>query len=294
MNGVPLPLRLRVVAREGARGEAARHAAAIAAALRVAGCDAELVGAAGPIGPSLQLFDPAIAQPEPGGRAMLWVVSHAGAAAAAPLDRYDHVFAGSARLADALSGRLGARVSVLPPATDPRRMRPRSDAIEAGLLFVGDERPGGRPALELAVRERFAPEIWGRGWDDRRDLAQLLRGEVVCEDELARRYAGAWAVLHDTAEDERRFGLLPGRALDALGCGAPLILDEVAETPEALLPWIHVWRRPEDFREMVEAALAEGEIRRAARRGFALEVASRHSFAVRAETILSKAREILG
>lgn len=299
------PLRIRIKIAPRSRARAQRwgdwyFAAALAEALRAGGAAAEVEtredwareGRPGDV--ALHLRGWGGWRPEPGRPALLWLVSHPGRATAEELDAYDHVFVASDLHAAELAPRLGARVSPLLQATDPAVMRPGPDAIESGLLFVGNNRRGGRPALALAIAERFAPSVWGWGWRGLAEVAPLLRGDHAPNAELGRRYAGAWAVLSDTWRDMRRLGYLPNRVFDVLASGAPLVTDAVAAIPDELRPWLHVWRRPREFRAVVEAALAEGESRRDARRAFANEVAARHCFAVRAAEIAAKARAILG
>ena len=80
---------------------------------------------------------------------------------------------------------------------------------------------------------------------------------------------------------------------DVLACGAPLVSDDVRALPADLSEWVYTFTDEQSFRAGVEAALAEGPERRAARRAFAQVVRREHSFAARAATIEEYARRIL-
>lgn len=232
--------------------------------------------------------------PAPGLVPILWIISHPGNVTAEETRLYAHVFTASAKHARIVRRTAGAPASALLQAHDPAIMNPDVAPVPSGLLYVGNNRRGGRPALDLAAAEGFAPELWGAGWEAHPSHARFLKGRFIPNGELGRHYAGARAVLNDTWRDMRRGGFLSNRVFDVLATGAPLVSDAVPGTPEELLPWIHAYRGPADFRQAVEAALAEGEERRAARKAFAKAINARHSFAARASEIVSKARDLMG
>ena len=233
-------------------------------------------------------------RPRPGLVSLMWIISHPGNVQPEELEPYHHVFTASVKHKRKLRKQIGERVSTLFQAHDPAIMNPDVEPIPSGLLYVGNNRRGGRPALDLATTAGFDVSLWGSGWAGHPVHARFLKGAFIPNAELGRHYAGARAVLNDTWRDMRLAGFPSNRIFDVLAAGAPLVSDAVPGTPEDLLPWIHAWERAEDFPAAVEAALAEGEERRAARRAFAKDVNARHSFRARAAEISARARELVG
>lgn len=209
------------------------------------------------------------------------------------LAAYDHVFTASVKHKRTLRRALGAKVSSLWQAHDPEIMRPGLEPVESGLLFVGVNRWGGRPAPSLAAGAGYDVALWGAGWADHPEFSRFHRGDLIPNAVLGRHYAGARAVLNDHWRDMRLNGYVSNRIFDALACGAPLISDTVGGMPPEFTPWIYSFTDEPGFREAAEAAPAEGRERRAARLAFAKTLNERHSFATRATSIVDKARELL-
>lgn len=232
-------------------------------------------------------------EPIPGRISMLWIISHPGNVRGEEMLEYDHVFTASGRGQRALRRLLGrGRVSQLLQATDPEIMRPYDVESDGSMLFVGVNRRGGRPSLDMALRCGYDVKLWGKGWVGHERFAPFLQGQFLPNGTLGQHYSGAGVVLNDHWRDMRANGLVSNRVFDVLACGAPLLSDKVAGLPAALEPWIYTFDDEASFREGAEAALAEGPERRAERRAFAETVRQEHSFAARAVTIENWARAV--
>ncbi|WP_316015317.1 glycosyltransferase [Roseobacter sp. HKCCA0434] len=232
--------------------------------------------------------------PKPGRTSLMWIISHPGNVPAEEMTGYDHVFSASGRGQRALRRAVGgSRVSRLHQATDPAIMRPREDPIDSGMLFVGINRRGGRPALAMAERCGYEVALWGNGWEDHDRFGRFFRGAFIPNEDLGRHYAGAGVVLNDHWRDMRINGLVSNRVFDVLACGAPLLTDAIPGLPPEFAPFVYQFTDEASFREGAEAALAEGPERRAERRAFAEVVRREHSFAARAEEIEATARRVI-
>jgi len=232
-------------------------------------------------------------QPIPDRTSLLWIISHPGNVKPDEMKEYDHVFTASARGQRGLRRLLGrGRVSQLLQATDPAIMQPYDVTPDGSMLFVGVNRRGGRPALDMAERCGYDVALWGKGWDQDPRFAPFLRGTYLPNDTLGQSYASAGVVLNDHWRDMRANGLISNRVFDVLACGAPLLSDKVAGLPVALADWVYTFNDEESFRAGAEAALAEGPERRAERRAFAQTIRQDHSFAARAQTIETYARAV--
>ena len=232
-------------------------------------------------------------EPKPGRVSLLWIISHPGNVKGEEMKAFDHVFTASARGQRALRRLLGrGRVSQLSQATDPQIMQPYEVEPDGSMLFVGVNRRGGRPALDMAERCGYDVALWGKGWASHERFSRFVRGAFLPNDTLGRHYAGAGVVLNDHWRDMRANGLVSNRVFDVLACGAPLLSDKVASLPAELAEWIYTFDDEASFRAGAEAALSESPQRRAERRAFAQVVRENHSFAARARTIENWARAV--
>ena len=158
-------------------------------------------------------------EPMLGRASLLWVISHPGNLDAQEMNRYHHVFTaagGGLRKLRRVVG--GGRVSHLFQATDPLIMQPyqpdTGDAtVEPGsILFVGVDRRGGRPALNMAAQCGYDVALWGKGWDRHPTLSHMARGAFIPNGELGRHYAAAGVVLERSLARHaaERTGVQPG------------------------------------------------------------------------------------
>jgi predicted O-methyltransferase YrrM len=228
--------------------------------------------------------------PVPGRPCLMWLISHPGSVTDAELLAMDHVFVASEPFARALSARLpGLPVSLLHQAFDPAVMRPYDTAPASGLLFVGMNRDGGRPAVLNALAAGYPVDLHGPGWQDDPRTAAFQRSQRVDNADLGRLYSGAQAVLCDYWDDMRASGFVSNRLFDVLASGAPPVSEAIDGIPADLAPWVHTFADAAGFRAAADAALSEGADRRAERRAFAAGMAERHSFDARAAVIVARA-----
>jgi GT2 family glycosyltransferase len=231
--------------------------------------------------------------PSPEQVSLLWVISHPADVAEDEARGYDRVVAAGAAWAERRTREWGRPIATLLQATDPERFHP--DAAEPGtgdgVLFVGNSRRQLRPVVRDALAAGLPLAVHGDLWAG---LVpdEVVRGRSIPNRRLAAAYAGAGIVLNDHWDDMREGGFVSNRLFDAVASGARVVSDDVAGIRNLFGDSVQVYRDVDDLRRL--ATLPDPDEvfgDRETRRRTAERVRSEHSFAARAETLLSLARE---
>lgn len=208
-------------------------------------------------------------------------------------ERADVVLASSGGSAELIERATGRRPVLFPLATNPARFAPdRAEPDRAAdCVFTGNHWGKDReiqPALRPRRGERL--DVYGRGWEEVREVARCARGPVAYE-ELPGIYAAAKLVLDDTSGPTLPYGAVNSRVFDALAAGTLAITNCEAGARELFGEDFPVWRSPEDLRAKVEALLADDERRTSLARRFRGEVLRHHTYAHRARRLVEVLRE---
>jgi O-antigen biosynthesis protein len=231
--------------------------------------------------------------PSPEQVSLLWVISHPADVAEDEAHGYDRVVAAGAAWAERRSREWGRPIGTLLQATDPQRFHPDAAEPDTGqpVLFVGNSRRRLRPVVRDALAAGLPLAVHGDLWaglvpDD------VVRGRSIPNRRLAAAYAGAGVVLNDHWDDMREGGFVSNRLFDAVASGARVVSDEVAGIAGLFGDSVQVYRDVDDLRRLAtlpdpDAVFGDRETRRRT----AERVRSEHSFAARAEMLVSMARE---
>ena len=168
-------------------------------------------------------------------------------------------------------------------ATDADRFRPLAPVPEHmhDVVIVAKSRDVFRSAAADAVAAGLRPAIYGSGWEPFVDPALIVR-EYVPNDDLPKVYSSAGVLLNDHWETMHDWGFVSNRLFDTLACGTPVISDDLVELDELFAGAVLEYRDAGEFRDLVEAALADpGAARDRAAHGHAL-VREHHTFDHRA------------
>lgn len=221
---------------------------------------------------------------------LLWVISHPDEVTAAELTAYDRVFAASFTWSAETAEKTGVDVVPLLQATDPARFHPgASDAdLASDVLFVGSTRGEYRPLVREAVEAGIDVDIYGGGWLDHVD-PRLVKGAFLPNEQLSAAYRSARVVLNDHWADMAAQGFVSNRLFDAVASGARVVSDPVAGIDELFGDSIAQVASREELTAATDPAHAwpddEARLARAA------IIATEHSFASRARTLLESAVE---
>jgi hypothetical protein len=224
----------------------------------------------------------------PGQHHVLWVISHPETIDPAECDEADLVLVASPLFADELRTKTATPVDVLLQATDPDRFcpGPGSRRHHHDVTFVAKSRDVRRRIVADAIEAGFEPTIYGTGWQGLVD-ARLVRDGYVDNAYLPVIYRSAGVVLNDHWDSMRDFGFVSNRLYDVLGCGTPVVSDDVVGIPELFDGAVPTYRTPEELASVITAALEDPASARAtAARGRAA-VLRRHTFDHRAQELLA-------
>jgi len=224
---------------------------------------------------------------------VLWIISHPDRVTRSLCDRFDLIFAASDRFANDLGRRLGRTVLPLHQATDPDRFRPDASGPRHALLFVGNSRGVRRPILDDLVDTPHELAVYGRNWSANLLDLRHLYGDWVPNEELGRYYASADIVLSDHWADMRDEGFIANRVYDAAAAGGFVISDHLPEINAEFDGGVVTYRDAADLRALVDRFLADPPARAAHARIAREAVLKRHTFAVRANTILEAITPLL-
>lgn len=209
------------------------------------------------------------------------------------LERADVVLASSGRSAELIEAATGRRPVLFPLATNPARFAPdRAEPSRAADCVFTGNRWGKDREIQPALRPRRGQrlDVYGKGWEEVREVARCARGPVAYE-ELPGIYAAAKLVLDDTSGPTLPYGAVNSRVFDALAAGTLAITNCEAGARELFGEEFPVWSSPEDLRAKVEALLADDERRTELARRFRGEVLRHHTYAHRARRLVEVLRE---
>lgn len=242
---------------------------------------------------TIALFGSTTHETRPGQVNVLWIISHPDRVTRSVCGRFDLIFAASDRFASALGRRLGRIVAPLHQATDPDRFRPDASGPRHALLFVGNSRGVRRPILDDLAETPHELAVYGRNWSPDLLDPRRLQGDWVPNEELGRFYASADIVLSDHWADMRDEGFIANRVYDAAAAGGFVISDHLPEIDAEFDGGVVTYRDAADLRALVDRFLADPAARAAHARTAREAVLRRHTFAIRADTILEAVTPLL-
>lgn len=222
-----------------------------------------------------------------GQRHVLWIISHPEEVGLDECEEADLIFVASDRFAAHLRAHTSTPVEVLLQATDERRFRPVPiDPRHAhAVAVVAKTRDVPRPAVADALAAGLRPAIYGTGWEAFVP-PELVVTDYVANEQLPAVYSSVGVLLNDHWGTMRDWGFVSNRVFDALACGAVVVSDDLPEIGELFGDAAPTYRRPEELRRLVDAALADPEaahVRAAAGRE---RVLAAHTFDHRARALL--------
>ncbi len=229
--------------------------------------------------------------PKPGQFNVLWSISHPAELTGEECDGYDLVAVASPLFAARLRERTTTQVVVLEQAADPWVMYPdRREQLAHELVYVANSRNVMRPIARDLISTEHDLAIWGANWEGLIDTSRVI-GEHIPNSALRQVYSSAGIVLNDHWDDMREHGYISNRIYDALACGALVLSDDVPGLTERFGEAVVVYRSAQQLRDLIDRLLADpAERRRRAERGRAI-VLEGHTFAHRAEQLLSIVEE---
>jgi hypothetical protein len=218
---------------------------------------------------------------------LMWIISHPNRVESIELNSFDHVFAASELWPKICSSRCQVPITTLLQCSDTTRfhLRAYDPANRHSIIFVANSRKVERPVIKKAIEERVQIEIYGEMWDGIAP-ANWVKGTNIPNIELPTFYAGASAVLNDHWDDMREYGFISNRLFDVLACGRPLVTDSVKGIPDDLLPGCHFFDRSESLVSVLKTASREPGKFTDESKKIANIIKEKHSFDVRAESIL--------
>ncbi|MCS5496242.1 hypothetical protein NY547_03185 [Cnuibacter physcomitrellae] len=306
LRGAPrLTWSLRISAPAGPAGDVwgdVYYAEDLAAALRRLGQEVYVDRLEQRIRPVARLRDDVVLQltglhrPElvPGAVNVIWVISHPECRDAEELRRFDLRYAASGRWAARIAAEDGVEVRALPQATAPDRFTPRrsGDELTSDVLFVGKTRRVFRPIVRDAVAVGADLTIYGDGWGDFIDPSHVA-AEFLDNARVPDAYRGARIVLNDHWREMAEEGFLSNRLFDAVAAGARVISDPVESKDADFGGAVRFAATQEELAALLDPA-EPGWPDDARMREIAADVAARHSFDRRAETLLADVLAVRG
>jgi glycosyltransferase involved in cell wall biosynthesis len=243
---------------------------------------------------AVHLFGLKEAPTHPGQVNILWQISHPDLASPEIYERYDHVFVASDTFAGWMAGQVGVPVTSLHQATDPERFRPEPGGPHHELLFVANSRRVHRRIVDDLAGTTRDLAIYGREWTPELADPRFVKGENVPNTELARYYSAADIVLNDHWDDMRFEGFISNRLYDALACGAFVISDHIDVIKAEFDGAVPTYDTQPELEQLITRYLDDPvERHRLADHGRAV-VLERHTFDVRAGTLIGVAEALLG
>ncbi len=222
--------------------------------------------------------------PAPGRLNVLWVISHPDTVDAEELGAFDLVLAGSTSWAAEATRRTGRTVIPLLQATaivpDSIAEPVPSRCTEA--LFVGNAEGRRRPIIDAALDAGIPLAVYGRGWEGRLPRG-AWRAQYVEPALLPAMYRRHGVVLADHWADMAAHGFIANRVFDIVAAGAVAVVDQPCDQ----LPELdrHVWPmsvlRGADLNVLAATRPTPEQ---------ATEVARRHGFSARAQTLVNAVR----
>jgi glycosyltransferase involved in cell wall biosynthesis len=220
---------------------------------------------------------------------LLWIISHPDAVRAERCERYDLVFVASDSFRDDLAEQVTRPVIALHQATDPERFWPEAGGPPHELLFVGNSRNRHRPVLDALAATGHDLAVYGSNWRPELLDPRFLRGEWIPNEEVHRAYRSAAIVLNDHWADMRDEGFISNRIYDVLASGGFVLSDPVAGLEAEFDGGVATWADPAALLVAIERYLADPELRRAMSDRGRAAVLARHTFALRAASLVAAA-----
>ncbi|HXS48074.1 MAG TPA: glycosyltransferase, partial [Solirubrobacterales bacterium] len=188
----------------------------------------------------------------------------------------------------ALIEETGGRQAIrFPLATNPARFRPLppDPKRQADYVFTGNHWGKDREIQAgLQPRKGERLDIYGKGWDEVRDLKPHWHG-VAEYEELPAIYSSAKLVLDDTAAPTLPYGAVNSRVFDALAAGTLPITNCESGGRELFGDEFPVWTSALSLREQLDALLGDDERREHLAKRFRGEVLRHHTYAHRARRL---------
>lgn len=217
---------------------------------------------------------------------LLWIISHPDRLADEEPGDYDHTFVASDIFFDTFNRRYRASSSVLHQATDPDVFRvDNSKEFASEVLFVGNSRSEFRTMVRWCLEKGINLTLWGNGWHGLVP-PDLVRGVHIPNETLTKFYSNCKVLLNDHWDSMRESGFISNRLYDASAAGAVVISDPVAGLSEVFGDTILVARDAADLEDKVKFVINEPEAARNLASRAREIVINRHTFDVRARSIL--------
>ncbi len=234
-------------------------------------------------------------EPQAGHINILWNISHPDQVSYDEMERYDLVYVASFSFAAFLKLFLTVPVNALLQATALRpvsRIEPPGPAA-GRVVFVGNTRGAVREVVSWAHEMGANLAVFGEGWQEVLPPSAIMAGRVRNED-LAKVYGQARAVLNDHWPSMRAFGFVSNRVFDVVACGGRLISDRIPSIGLLFGTSVALVEGPNDVRHALDTGdpgdsgntgnTGEGQ---AERDELARRTCDAHGFATRADRILS-------
>jgi GT2 family glycosyltransferase/spore maturation protein CgeB len=208
-------------------------------------------------------------------------------------ERTDVLLVSSGRSAELIEAATGRQTIRFPLATNPTRFAPLppDPALAADYVFTGNHWGKDRDIQAgLAPRPAERLDVYGRGWEEVREIAPHARGPAAYE-ELPVIYSSAKLVLDDTSGPTLPYGAVNSRVFDALAAGTLAITNCESGVRELFGEDFPVWTSPQGLREQLDALLGDERRRTALAKRFRAEVLRHHTYAHRAHRLAEVLRE---
>ena len=226
---------------------------------------------------------------------VMWLMSHPASVTDEEIREFDLCCVASMSHVQRLRQRFGKdRIIPLLQCTDTRDapetlLLPASERRD--VIFVGNTRNVERWCVLKHLRAGYPLKIWGVGWERWAETQRCVVGEHVENERLGQLYGSARATLNDHWPDMIKYGFVNNRIFDALACGLPVISDYMPELDDIFgggilyyhrsgspAPTFH--RLERDYLTVFDRVQALAEC-----------VATEHSFAARADELLSAVQQ---
>ncbi|MEX2556534.1 MAG: glycosyltransferase [Actinomycetota bacterium] len=177
------------------------------------------------------------------------------------------------------------------PLASSERFRPSEPHpdLVCDYTFTGNNWGSGRAVLDrIDVRPGETFALYGRGWETVPEAAAHRRGQLEFE-RLPQLYASSKIVIDDTAEHSLPYGSMNSRVFEALACGTLVITNNVRGSEELFGGALPTYGSREELRAQLDRYLADDELRADTARKLRSQVLASHTYAHRAETLLTSA-----
>lgn len=226
-------------------------------------------------------------RPQKGAINILWIISHPSRISKHELRGFDLVFAASDSWATWASKKFGVPVWSLLQATNPEKFNPDVARPDTGenIIFIGNTRNEFRKIIKDCLSVGIEPSVYGKDWN-RYIPSNLIKGDFVPNEEVAKKYRAAGVVLNDHWPDMARQGFISNRLFDAAASGARIISDDVSGIHETFRGAVQVYHDAKQLHELCDPHNRAGFGDETAIRERALKIGLENSFDDRTATLL--------